>query len=63
MRKFLLILAIAAVIPVFALTFSSCRKKTYTCVCNDGFTYDISALTKSKATSACEGYGSGCYIE
>jgi hypothetical protein len=62
MRKILLIVACLIAIPVITLTFSSCKKRSYTCVC-DGNYYTVTAFNKSAASTSCNTYGTDCYIE
>jgi hypothetical protein len=66
MKKILLILVCAIVFPAIALTFSSCKKKTYTCVCYyDGIRteYSVSAISSSAASKSCNDQLGDCSIE
>jgi hypothetical protein len=66
MKKLVLILVCAVVIPFIAVSFSSCKKKTYTCVCvyaGIRTTYEVSAISKSKAEDACNDQSGTCAIE
>ena len=66
MKKLALILVCAIMVPMIAVTFTSCKKKAYTCVCTSGgyvTTYEVTAISKSKAEDACNDLSGDCYIE
>jgi hypothetical protein len=66
MKKLLLIVICALLFPAIAFTFSSCKKKTYTCVCiSNGYrtTYEITAVSKSAAEKSCDDQSGDCSIE
>jgi hypothetical protein len=66
MKKLVLILVCAIIIPVIAVSFSSCSKKKYTCVCvYSGIrtTYEITATSKSAAEKSCDDQLGSCTIE